>query len=548
MPELRPGEVERALDEARARHQLRDWTGAREAYTQVRSRRDLAADDHYALANCSWWLGELDVAIPEYQETYRRYLEEGNRRSAALVALEIGYTSALRGEQAQASGWIGRAYRDLEGEGECAERGYLTYLEFEEALGQGELDTAVEIAHAIDELGRRFRDPTLSALGVLGQGRAAVVAGDVQRGMALLDEAMVAAVSDELEPSWAGNIYCNMMMTCWELADWSRASEWTDVTARWCQSLPGAGPFMGICRVHRAQVLHVRGDWSTAEREARHACTELADFIPAMAGEGWYALGDLQRQRGLLDEAEESYRTAHRHGRDPCPGLSLLRLAQGRRTAASSGITRALERAAGSPLQRARLLPAAIEVSLACDDVQAAAAAADELAAIAGTYGTTGLVAMAETSLGAVALARGSFDAAIEHLERARQTCQRQCTPYDVARVRLLLAEAHRGAGHHDEAALEAEAAHAELDLLGAEAPVPPPRRQRPDGLSPREAEVLELLADGRSNQEIAAALVISVRTVERHLATIYQKLGVSGRSARTAAVRRALDASGGTA
>ena len=392
------------------------------------------------------------------------------------------------------------------------------------------------------EAGRRFDDPTLVALGVLAEGRLLIAQGEVERGMALLDEAMVAATSDELDPAWAGNIYCNLILACWQLADWRRAGEWTEVTAHWCEAMPGAGPFMGICRVHRAQVLEARGEWRDAEVEARRVLDELAGFMPSMVGEAHYALGDLRRQRGELAEAEESYRAAHRFGRDPYPGLALLRLAQGRRQTAVSSIARALEAAAEEPLSRARLLPAAVEIVLAADDVPRARRGADELAAIAARYGTLGLKAHADAACGAVLLAEGDAAGAVARLEDAVHAFHELRMPYHAARARLLLADAHRALGHAEDATLEEQAGWAELERLGAGPPVRTrPAPARPDGLSGREAQVLALVADGRSNQEIAAELFLSVRTVERHLATAYRKLGLHGRSARAAAVRYAL-------
>jgi ATP/maltotriose-dependent transcriptional regulator MalT len=531
------------LERARGAYRDRDWVAARERFNEAAEGGALAGNDLSALANCSWWLGELDDALPALERAYRCHLQEGSPRTAALVALDIGFTRMIRGDAAQGSGWLSRAERLLKDEGPCAERGYIVYVAYEDALNRSDLEEALERAREVLDVGRRFDDQTLVALGVLAEGRLLIAQGDVDRGMALLDEAMVAATCDELDPGWAGNIYCNLMLACWQLADWRRAGEWTQVTARWCEAMPGAGPFMGICRVHRAQVLQARGEWRDAEAQARRVLDELADFMPSMVGEAHYALGDLRRQRGELESAEQFYRAAHRLGRDPCPGLALLRLAQGRRQAAVSSIVRALEAAAEEPLARARLLPAAVEIALAAHDVRRARRGADELAAIAARYGTLGLRAEADAACGAVLLAEGDAAAAVARLEDAVRAFQELRMPYHAARARLLLADAHCARGRPEDAALEEQAGRTELERLGAE---PPVRARgapaRPDGLSEREAEVLALVADGRSNQEIAAELFLSVRTVERHLATVYRKLGLHGRSARAAAIRYALD------
>jgi tetratricopeptide (TPR) repeat protein len=242
-----------------------------------------------------------------------------------MVALDAGYTLYLRGQDAAGSGWMNRAVRLLRDEPPCAEQGYLVFIEFETALAALDLEIAAELALRLQAHGAEFGDQALVALGLAGQGQVFVKQGRVTEGMALLDEAMLTAVSGDIDPSWAGNIYCNIMMTCNEIGDLGRASEWTQATARWCEEMPGAGPFMGICRVHRAEVLQVLGDWDEAERDLLRVCDELADFIIGMVAEAHYRLGDLRRQRGDLEGADTAFRTAHQMGRDPQPGLALRR-------------------------------------------------------------------------------------------------------------------------------------------------------------------------------------------------------------------------------
>lgn len=533
-------EVSTVLDEARSAYRRRDWALARDRFGAAAAEGPLGAQDAYQLASCHWWLGELDQALPALAAAYRLFLDAGLDRTAALVALEAGYTHALRGDGAQASGWTARAARHLDNETDCGEKAYLDYLALEDALGQRDLDRALELALHLVATGKRFGDPNLVALGVLGQGEVMVRRGEVARGLSLLDEAMVAAVSDDLDPGWAGNIYCHLMQACDDLYDWGRAAEWTAATARWCEAMPGAGPFMGICRVHRARVQGVRGEWDQAEAALALVCQELAHFLPAMVAEAHYCLGDLRRQRGDLEGAAASYAQAHSLGRDPCPGLALLWLAQGRTGAARASLRRALDGAGTDTLSRARLLPAAVEVALAASDVEMARSAADELAAAARLYGTTGLRAEAATATGAVLLDQGDAAAALVSLGEALRGWIELGAGGQTARLRLLLARAHEALGEAEAGELEARAARAELERLG----VAPPRSRpgpRADGLSPREAEILDLVADGLTNQDIAQHLVLSIRTVERHLATVYRKLGLEGRSARAAAVRHAL-------
>ena len=529
------------LATARAAYNRRDWRSACDAYREAADDALLGGEDLYAYANTYWWLGRLDEALPILGDAHRALLTEGQPRVAALVALDTGYTFALRGEEAQASGWLARAARLLESEGDCAERGYLVYCDAEEALS-GEIERAIALAVDVRDVGRRFGDPCLVALAALVEGRARLKQGSVREGLVLLDEAMVAAVSDDLDPGWAGNIYCNLMLSCFELADWQRADEWTLATARWCEAMPGAGPFMGICRVHRAQVRQMRGDWQRAEEEVRRVCDELATFHVGMVAEAHYQLGEVRRQRGELDLAETSFADAHRLGRDPQPGMALLCLARGRPASAVAMVTRALA-SREVPLDRAHVLPAAVEILVAAGDVDRAAAGAEELRTLASMYGTAGLEAHAAAAAGRVAIATGDVTAAIASLRDAVARWGRVGARYEAARLRLMLADALVLDGDADGASMEKSFATDELERLGVVVPARSQGRgRRDDGLSAREFEVLRLVADGCSNQEIAERLVLSIRTVERHLASAYQKLGLSGRSARAGAIRYVLE------
>jgi ATP/maltotriose-dependent transcriptional regulator MalT len=516
---------------------------ARAAFERAKVTTPLTHDDVYALSNCHWWLGDLTAALALQQEAFQGYHDDGETASAAMVAIDVGYTLSLRGDDAHASGWISRARRLLDGLGERPEHGYLAYLAFEQALVRGDLAAAFDAADRVRALGARYDDETLTALGVLGEGRVLVRRGELGAGLPLLDDAMVAAVSDVLDPAWAGNIYCHLMSACHEIADVRRAAEWTDATARWCESMPGAGPFLGICRVHRAQTLQVQGAWDAAEREARRVCDELADLDVMIVAEARSLLGDLHRQRGDLDAAEAAYLASHQLGGDPQPGLALLRLARGDVAGAASSLRAALVARDDDPLGRARLLPAAVEIALAAGDLDAARIHSEHLDAAAEAFATTGFTVLASLTRGTLYLATDEVERAVTVLRTALHAAQELEAPYDVARARSLLAEAYERLGDHELAALERNAADGAYAALGAQPyPSPSPRRgRRDDGLTPREVEVLGLVATGCSNQEIAEQLVLSVRTVERHLAGIYLKLDLHGRSARAAAVSYAL-------
>lgn len=529
-----------SLGEARGAFARRDWLRARDGFRAEQQAGVLTADDVYALGDAVWWLGSFREAEGCYEEAYRLYLQEGRSRQAAFAALAIAGYLFMRGEAATGSGWMSRALRLLKDEPECPEHGYVLFMDLEGALGACDFAVAAEKARQMQEIGRRFADASLVALGVAGEGRALIKQGRVRDGIALLDEAMLAALSDDLDPGWAGNIYCQLMRACYELSDLRRAGEWTQATARWCESLPAAGPFMGVCRVHRAQVFQAHGAWEQAEREAARVCEELAGFDLGTVAEGYYQVGEVRRLRGDLSAAEAAFRQAHEFGRDPQPGLALLRLAQGRVEAASASIQAALAAQSQDRLARARLCAAQVEVALAAGEIETARAASEELGETARVYGSSGLEAAAPQARGAVLLAEGRAAEALPLLRTACLLWQRLNAPYEIARVRMLLARTYDALADHDAAGLELDAAEAVFTRLGA---TPDTKRiaelrggaTLPGGLTEREAEVLAMVAAGRSNREIAGALVISEKTVARHLSNIFTKLALSSRTAAAA-------------
>lgn len=529
-------DVNKILEAARDAYGRRDWPNARDRFNAARQYGVLSADDVYALADSAWWLGLVDESLNAYEEAYRLYLHGAQPRRAAMSAVEVAVSLFLRGDDVIGSGWITRARRLLRDEPPGIEHAWMVYfLEVEAELDGADVDEVIAKARQVQDIGRRFTDPSLVALGVVGEGRALIRQGRVAEGMGLLDEAMLAALSDELDPGAAGNIYCHLMSACHELADLRRMRVWTKATADWCERLPAAVLFTGICRVHRAQVLQVQGAWARAEQEARRVCQDLADIHGASVAEACYALGDLARMRGDLSGADEAFTLAHQHGRDPQPGLALLRLAQGRGDTAAASITAAL---AGTRerLARARLCAAQVEIALAIQDTQTARLASDELNATASTYGTPGLEAAAWQVRGAVLLAEGSAGEALPVLRSACQRWQELHAPYDAARVRLLLTRAYDALGDEDAADRELDAAEAVFVELGAtlDARMVAELRGRPalpGGLTEREAEVLTLVAVGSSNREVATSLVISEKTVARHLSNIFTKLGLSSRT-----------------
>jgi DNA-binding NarL/FixJ family response regulator len=525
------------VDRARKAYTHRDWPSAHELFMAARERDQLAADDLAAFADTAWWLGQVDESIATYELAFRAYLDEGRQDDAAMTALGVAVNHLLRGDDTLGSGWIGRSRRILADLPEGPVHGYLLYMtEVEGGLDGGNLGGVIAGARRVGDIGRRFGDRTLIAAALLGEGRALAKMGQVADGMAMLDEAMLGVLSGEVAPDWAGNLYCQMMAACHELADVRRLAHWMDATTAWLATLPAAVLFAGICRVHRSQVLLVRGDWATSETEAARVTDDLVDISVASAAEAHYQLGELRRLRGDHAGSEAAYRRAHERGRDPQPGLALLRLAEGRTKSAAMSIAAALAAHPAQPLTRFRLRMAQLEIARESRDVGIMREAADEVVAIAATYRTSGIEADARRATGLLCLVNGRPAEALPALTDACRSWQAIGAPFEVATIRLALAQAYRALGDEDATAIELDAAERSLGMLGAvrELRIAATLRARtapPSGLSAREVEVLRLVAAGRSNREVADRLVISEKTVARHLANIFMKLDVASRT-----------------
>lgn len=516
------------------------WDEADAAFRAAAEAAPLSTEDLESFADAAWWIGRTDESLARYEDAYHRHLEDGRAAAAARLSIEVGFLWLLRGDETIGSGWVHRAARQLADHPECPEHGYLRYLDVEAALADGDLERAVEVSRQIQGIATRHDDTTLGAIGLVLEGTAQVKAGQVDEGLALLDEAMLPVRAGRVAPSWAGNLYCHLMSLFFELADLRRARDWTDATERWCDQHSNAAMFAGICRVHRAQLLHLQGAWDDAERQATQVCRDLADMNIGVVAEGRYQIAELRRLRGDLDGAEEAYQQAHALGREPHPGLALLRLAQGRTAAASTAVRAALA-TVDAPLQRAPLLSAQAEIAAAAGTADAAATASEaatELAGIADTYGTAGLVAAARYASGVGHLAADEAERAIPLLRDACGRWRDLGAPREAARARVRLGEAYAAVGDTEAAERESSAARHVLQELGAigdlQAMAASLRRSAgglPGGLTRREAEVLACMASGRSNRQIAATLSISERTVERHLSNIFVKIGVTSRT-----------------
>lgn len=527
--------------QARAAHRFAE---AHAAFSRAAQHGELSTDEILAWGDAAWWLGRADQALALAETGHQRLIDEGQPVLAAMEAMSLGFLLLLRGELAAGSGWLQRGRSLVEGSRDEQAMGYVLHLDAEEALASNDAERAIALAQRARQVGHRGGDAALTSLALMTEGIARLRTGGVPEAMALLDEAMLPVQAGRVAPEFAGNLYCQMIATCWELADLRRAREWTAATERWCEQFDSSVMFSGICRMHRVQLRHVAGDWDTAEAEARVVCDELADMNTSVIAEGHYLMGELLRLRGSSAQAEDAYRRAHELGRDPHPGLALLRAASGNPTAARTSLETALVAQGERVVQRAPLLRALVEVAAETGEVSVAQDAADELADIAQRWPTDGLRAAAAHGRGAAALAAGSASAAIAPLREAVRCWQDVDAPYDVARARVLLASAYATLGDDEAARLERGAAATAFERLGASVDLERLERQHgdadpPGGLTRREAEIIALVAEGITNRQVADRLVISEKTVARHLANAYLKLGVTTRTAAAAWARR---------
>jgi class 3 adenylate cyclase len=474
----RGGSTEAAslVEQGRAALARHAWGEALEKLTQADADGALGPADLDAYADAAWWNGRLEQAIDLRERAYAAATRASQPEIATMVAIKLARDSIYRSSDALARAWLARAERLLAGVPENPAHGWLAVTASFRAGITGDVERALAEAITAEAIGARLGDRNLAAMAQAEHGFALIASGKVAEGLAMVDEASVAAVGGELEPDTAGGICCTTIGACATLGDWARAAEWTEAQDRWCKR-EGIAGYPGMCRLYRSEIKEFRGQWLEAEAEAQQASVELAGFIPAAAGMALYRIGQIRLHRGDLEEAEAALTRAHALGAHVEPALSLLRLAQGRTQEAADGIREAIERPSrtpnwhsppGSALYRLPLLRAQVEIALTAGDAATAGAALAELESIADRFAGTAVGATRADARGRVELQAGQSTDAIRSLRDAIDGWTDLDAPYEAARARVALAEALVAAGQADRAALELQAARSAFEQLGA--------------------------------------------------------------------------------
>ncbi len=470
------------VERARVATARGDWREAFDLLMEADADGLLASTDLPVLGEVAYAAGHLDVTIEAWERAHAAWMQAGDQVAAAgaavRVAMHLLFDTAL---MAPVRGWLARAERLLEGRGETPAHAWFAAVRTYERMLTGDMPGARQWARRAIEVGSTC-DPAACAIGRVAEARLLILDGDVQQGLALLDEVGVATVSGDLDPLSTGVVYCELVCALQGLAQYDVAEEWTEAMERWCET-NAIGSLRGRCRVHRAEILRLRGSCNEAESQALVACEELRPYLRRELGWPLNELGRIRLHKGDIAGAEDAFLAAHRAGWDPQPGLALVRLAQGDVATAAASIRDALEhplrvpskeRPPNTHLQRAPLLEAQVEIEIAAGDIGRARSAADDLELVAARFESKALLAGAALARGRVRLAEGDAAGAEQSFSEAVRLWNEVGAPYEAAIARMGLAEAHRASGSKHRAVLERQAARTILERIQAAPTVDP--------------------------------------------------------------------------
>lgn len=508
-------------------------------YAELAASELSAIEDIELLATAALLVGKIEESVSAFDRSSRMHEEAGRHVEAIRCAFWAAFQLLSAGDFGQGASWVARLRRIAEQapDAAAAQAYALAQNAFIQGAAQHDYATSRGLAAEAVSIGRRVGDADIVALALSVQGRAGLRLGEITDGLALLDEAMAEVIGGMATVPAVGAVYCTVIDGCQEVYDFRRAREWTGALSAWCDRQPGILTFKGQCLVNRSKIQQMHGNWPAALAEAELACEQYLVAEPYLAGAAWYRLAEIRRAMGELGAAELAYHKASEFGEDPQPGLGLLWLVQGKGGSALAAVKRALEEATES-WQRARHLPALVEIALAVGETELARRAVADLLNVSKSIGMPMLDAITARANGSVHLTDADARAALRALRESQRLWRRLEAPYEEARVRLLLAKACRMLGDDASAQLEQDAAQKAFAMVGANMDLEQfgrPTKAERHGLSRREIEVLDLLATGRTNQEIADELFLALRTVDRHVSNILAKLGVSSRTAAAA-------------
>jgi len=525
------------LETAREHHRAARWAQACEGYAVADETTALSVEDLESWAESAQVIGRIGEAVTVLSRCFELRAEAGQVHDATRATYWLWSAHVFcRGEFGIAAGWVerARALADERGAGEC---GWLLVPQAYACIGRGDFRSAEGLLHRAAELGLSLSDVDLVTIATTMRGRASLKLGRLEDGLALLDAAMIRILTRATSPRATSVMYCAAIGSCYEVQELARAAEWSVALDQWLDTLPQlGGAYFGNCRIYRAMLMRLRGDWSRAAAELERACRDLAVDGRLVAGHAWYELGELRRLRGDSGAAE-AFEQATAMGHVAQPGLGLLRLSEGDAQAAGAGLRRVLAEQEQVDARLA-LLPAAVETCLAADRVEEAHEVLTELERAARTYPTTATLAVLDAACGAVALAEARAVDALVRLRAASDRWRELDAPYETALVGARIGQACRALGDEEGALMELRASLETLERLGADPDASRVRALLSGGtdqmapLSSREVEVLRLIVTGSTNAEIADRLHLSERTVHRHVSNILTKLDVRSRTA----------------
>ncbi len=521
-----------------------NWTKVYKELSKAVQKHLPDPKDLEKLAMAAYLTGRDNESFQILEDAHQGYATREMTENAIRCAFWLGLMYMNAGERTRSSGWFARGERllsDLSNQ-DCPEKKLLLIPKALGELYAGHGGKAQQIFEVVASSGEQFGNMDLMTLGRLGLGQAMIQQGEIARGIKHLDETMITLETEEVFPLVNGIVYCAVIETCRKVWDMKRAQEWTAALSRWCDAQPDMVPFRGECLVRRAEIFQFHGEWPKALEETIDACVLLIEHNgnPA-AGEAYYRQAELHRLSGNFTNAEQCYQESAKRGRNPQPGLALLRLAQGQNDAAETSIRNTLLETK-DPKRRAELLPAVVKIMITVKQTEEAFKAEKELCVLARDFNVPYLLAMCFYCQGMVSHAKGDTRLTLEQLQKALKFWNSLNMPYESAITRELKGLVYMEMNDKDNSEAELMAAGWIYDQLGA---IPDLERingflNRKDhsetfGLSLRELQVLQLVALGKTNKLVADELFISERTVDRHVSNIFNKLNVSSRVEATA-------------